>query len=106
LKLEYLSLWDTSVSDVGVHHLRDMTTLQVLILDGTKITDAAMPDVGRLVNLTDWLGLTHTEVSDAGAAHLTKLNKLNSLNLIGTKVSREGLRDLRKALPQAHISPF
>jgi Leucine-rich repeat (LRR) protein len=105
LRLTHLSLWKTSVTDVGVRHLRRMTTLRWLLLDETQITDAALEDVGELTNLDDWLGLTDNQLTDAGLPHLRKLTKLRSLNLLRTKASPEGLRQLRVALPATDISP-
>ena len=106
LRLERLSLWKTTVTDRGVRHLREMTTLQNLVLDETRITDGALEDVGQLTNLEEWLGLTHTQVTDAGLVHLTRLKKLKVLNLIGTTVSPKGVRTLRQELPDASISPL
>src|SRR5262245_11144674 len=105
LQLTHLSLWKTRVSDAGVRHLRQMTTLRMLTLDETQITDAAMEDVGELVNLDDWLGLTDNRLTDAAVPHLSKLTKLRSLNLLRTNVSPEGLRQLRMALPGTQVSP-
>lgn len=106
LRLEKLSLWKTKVTDQGVHYLRDMRTLRSLVLDETEITDAALEDVGRLTELTEWLGLVRTKITDRGLPHLTGLKKLREVNLIGTSVTSEGLRSLRKALPQTTTSPF
>jgi hypothetical protein len=106
LRLDQLSLWKTSVTDAGIRHLRGMTTLRNLVLDETRITDAALDDVGQLTNLEEWLGLTHTHVTDAGLPSLAGLRKLKILNLIGTKVSSEGLEELRKTLPETDVSPY
>jgi hypothetical protein len=104
LPLEQLVLWKTHVTDAGVHHLGGMTTLRLLVLDETQITDAALEDVGQLVNLEDWLGLTQTGVTDAGLPHLVGLKKAKQINLIGTSVSNEGVRRLREALPRTMVS--
>jgi len=106
LRLEQLSLWKTKVTDAGVRHLRGMTSLRSLILDETCITDAALEDVGQLVNLDEWLGLTHNDLSDAGLPNLKNLKKLRNLNLIGTKVSSDGLSRLRATLPETNVSPY
>jgi hypothetical protein len=82
-----------------------MTTLRMLVLDETQITDAAMEDVGELVNLDEWLGLTDNQLTDAAVPHLSRLTKLRSLNLLRTSVSPEGLRQLRLALPGTQVSP-
>jgi len=105
LRLTHLSLWKTRVTDAGVRHLRHMTMLRMLTLDETQITDAAMEDVGELVNLEEWLGLTDNRLTDAAVPHLSKLTKLRSLNLLRTNVSPEGLRQLRIALPGTQVSP-
>jgi hypothetical protein len=92
-------------------HLRGMTALRNLVLDETRITDAALDDaasddVGQLTNLEEWLGLTHTQVTDTGLPSLARLRKLKILNLIRTKISREAQDELRITLPETDISPY
>jgi hypothetical protein len=104
LPLEALALWKTDIGDEGVHHLRGLTTLKNMVLDETRITDAAMEDVAQWVNMEEWLGLCHTRVTDDGARRLTTLKKLRNLNFIGTSVTEDCKRWLRAELPKADIS--
>lgn len=70
-------------------------------LKNSKITDAGMKQIGRMLEL-ERLHLENTEITDGGLSHLTRLAKLNYLNLYNTKVSDDGLgalyglRSLRK----------
>ena len=58
--------------------------------------------VGGLRRLK-WLLLTGTKVSDPGMEHLKVLTELKALNLGNTHVTKEGIEELRKALPNCEI---
>ena len=66
------------ITDVGLQHVAELTSLQTLVLNGSDITDA-------------------------GLVHLKGLTKLKGLGLIGTKVSAEGVNDLKQVLPKCLI---
>jgi len=66
-----------------------------LDLKRTKITDAALKDIGNFARLTK-LNLSDTGVTDAGIAHLVNLKYLDWINLYGTKVTDECLPDIAK----------
>ena len=66
------------ITDVGLQHVAELTSLQTLVLSGTDITDA-------------------------GLVHLKGLTKLKGLGLIGTKVSAKGVNDLKQVLPKCLI---
>ena len=68
----------TSLSDAGLEHLKGMTSLQYLLLNGTN-------------------------VSDAGLERLTGMKSLQWLLLDGTNVSDEGVKKLQQALPKCTI---
>ena len=67
------------MTDTGLMHLKELTSLQRLILFGTK-------------------------VSDAGLVHLKTLTSLKTLDLRSTSVSTAGVKDLQSALPKCYIS--
>ena len=69
---------DTKVGDAGLRHLRALTNLEELDLEGTKVTDAGMKD-------------------------LEGLAKLRSLVLFRTRVTPEGENSLQKALPDCSV---
>jgi hypothetical protein len=50
--------------------------------------------------------LPHLYLVKIPACQITDDSKLKTLNLIETKVSREGLVELRKALPETNVSPY
>jgi hypothetical protein len=105
-RLETLSLWKTSVTDEALTTVGQFTNLRSLVLDETQITDHGLVHLQGLTNLEEWLGLCYTHVTDSGVAHLVGFKKLRHLNLIGAKVSDDGLRKLRRRLPQTDISPM
>ena len=78
LKLDYLFLGFTKVSDAGLVHLKGMANLETLILSDTKVTDA-------------------------GLVHLKTLTNLRDLDLRNTKVTDEGVKGLQVALPKCQI---
>lgn len=102
--LQYLSLGNTQVDDDGLRHIANSERLWALILDGTNVTDEGLKHLKGLTNLEEWLGLVGTNVTDAGLVHLQRLTKLRSLNLRKTKVTADGVRELQRALPNAHNS--
>ncbi len=73
-RLQWLRLDRTAVTDLGLLHLRGMSSLSRLDVCGTHVTDA-------------------------GIAQLKGLVKLKQLELYGTEVTDAGVRELREALP-------
>jgi hypothetical protein len=85
----------TIITDVGLGHLRELSGLQSLCLQGTQITDAGLQSLAGLKNLAT-LDLRDTRVTDAGLEHLTGLTKLQDLLLTNTAVGDRGLGYLKK----------
>ena len=92
----------TSITDVAIAPLKDVTSLTDLNLAGTKISDAGLAAVAALTNLTR-LHLELTSVTDAGLAHLKRLSNLNYLNLYGTAVTDAGLENLKELRNLRHL---
>jgi hypothetical protein len=99
-RLRWLSLDSTNNGDL--QHLKDLTQLEDLDLDGTSVTDEGLRQLAALTQLKK-LGLSSCEVTDAGLEHLKGLKKLRVLNLWDTKITEEGARRLQQALPNCQI---
>ncbi|CAI5476881.1 unnamed protein product [Closterium sp. Yama58-4] len=95
--LHDLDLKQTSVTDAGLLHLVDASSLKVLVLSGCKgVTSDGMVCVGRLTAL-EQLWLDGTAVADAGLPHLATLSSLKSLHMSGCKgVTDAGMVDVGK----------
>jgi hypothetical protein len=104
-KLKYLGLSYTSVGDAGVAAaLEDPSSLEILWLEGTQITDASLAllkDAKRLV----YLSLDRTRVTDAGLRHVRGLPALLSVSADRTAVTPERLAALKKATPTLRMKP-
>ncbi len=64
-KVVWVYLSHSKVTDAGLRHLRELTNLRGLILDGTQVTDAGLVHLKGLTNLRR-LVLKNTQVTDAG----------------------------------------
>lgn len=69
------------VSDKGLSHLRNLTKLEYLYVDGSNITDAGLEHLKGLTNLRE-LVFNETRVTDAGVKGLQKA-------LAGATIKRE-----------------
>jgi hypothetical protein len=95
-KLEVLLLGRTGVTDDALQGIGDLfPRLQFLDLIATRVSDAAMVEVGRLEGI-ERLWLAGTAVGDAGIIRLGGLKKLISLDLGGTRVTTGGLMALAR----------
>jgi hypothetical protein len=97
-----LTVANSDLDDRALCRITDaQPRLEVLAIDGTKVTDAAMPSIGRLAQLRR-LGLNRCEITDDGARHLSRLKQLEVLGLSYTRISDaavpslEGLQRLRE----------
>jgi len=87
---------------LGLKELKEIKTLQVLQLDNTQVTDAALKDVKGLNSLTI-LYLQNIPVTDAGLKELKELESLRHLYLSGTQVTPAGIQELKAARPKLEI---
>jgi hypothetical protein len=92
--LEGLDLNGTQVTDAALQHVKGLTNLHWLVLFDTQITDAGLEHVKGLTNL-EYLELSNSQCSDAGLEHLTGLTNLKTLGLDGTQVTDVGLKNLK-----------
>jgi internalin A len=92
-RLETLNLDVTRVTDAGMAHLKGLTRLKGLTLGATEIGDAGLVHLEGLTSL-QLLNLNSTRVSDAGLTHLQKLTDLQGLHLHRTAVTDGGLTHL------------
>lgn len=92
--LETLRLENTQVGDEGLAHLAGLTSLKTLFLAGTQITDAGLAHVKNLATI-ERLCVHRTKVTDEGMAHLKGLTGLRYLCIHHTLISDEGLAHLK-----------
>jgi len=78
--LERLILQYSRISDTGLEHLSRLSNLRFLRLNGAQVTDAGLVHLRALTKL-ETLGLLRTRITDAGLALLTPMTQLRELNL-------------------------
>lgn len=125
--LRRLELFDTKVTDAGLKHLEKLPLFRI-DLSKTAVTNAGMAEIAKIEGL-ERLVVTQTAISDEGLAfigtieslqeldiaqagditdvglkHLYNLKALKALFLGDSKYSPEGLKALRRALPNCEIA--
>lgn len=88
-----LNLDRTNVSDLGLRHLRSMTSLERLRLNRTPILGAGIRDFAGLERLK-LLQLRSTRLTDANLKYIGECDSLEYLDLSNTKISGDGLHHL------------
>ena len=91
---------DTQVpaGDPDLEHVRELTGLTHLSLDGIRISDKGLEQLKGLTRLK-YLTLLSPLVTDAGLEHLRGLSNLEGLGLIDTQVTSDGVAKFEQAHP-------
>src|SRR5688500_15161492 len=93
----------SAIGDDGLAHFQNLTNLQMLGLNGTKVTDRGMPYIGNLPKRR-YLAVSDTAVSDRSIEVLITMDSLRDVELYRTNVTQDGIRRLREAMPQCMIN--
>jgi len=101
-KLISVDFEDKPLTDSGLRHLRGLTSVQKIWLNGTKITDAGLAHLTGLSTLKE-LGLFQTDITDAGLEQLHSLSNLEDLIVERTKVTDAGVDKLKAAVPGCKV---
>jgi len=91
--LRVLDLSGTNITDAGLRDLQGLTALESLYLGLTKIRGEELEVVAKLPRL-ELLDLSKTQVSDATIANLRGLRSLHVLSLIDDSITDEGMKTL------------
>jgi len=89
---------EENITDAGVVHLKQCSSLQALHLNNAKLTEAGIKTLGEIGSLVDLHlnGLSRTAVTDTSAADLAKLRRLRTLEIAGSGLTDAGLVHLRE----------
>jgi len=79
---------------VAVQETRPGRPVEILILYGPRVTDAALVHLKGLTSLKS-LSLWATQVTDAGLVHLKGLTNIITLDLTETQITGDGLEHLK-----------
>jgi len=93
------------IDDDVLKRLGDLTSLQILHLSQTQITDSGFKHLSRLTSLKE-LDLDGTKVTDIALEQLNGLTHLENLYLDGRFVSDEGVNKLRIEHPEWHVTVY
>lgn len=102
LPLHHLWLDETRVTDAGLAHLREHTTLDTLRFCNTAVSDEGVGHLATIPHLSD-LGLDNTRLTDAGAKELARCKGLTQLWVAGNHLSPEVIERLKEALPNCDV---
>jgi hypothetical protein len=90
------------VGDGDVRHLKVLSKLEFLSLNGMDVTDAGLQQVQGLAEL-ETLYLSSPQITDDGLEHLMALTNLKFLLLGCSQVTDEGVKRLQQELPNCEI---
>jgi hypothetical protein len=91
--LKQLDLNGSPVTDAGLENLKGLTRLETLNLGEAKITDAGLKQLQELTQVR-WLILERTQITDAGLVYLKGMTQLTQFSLGSTQVTDAGLESL------------
>src|SRR5262245_60853600 len=95
MKVSWLGLGETAITDRGLNHVARLANVRVLGLNGcTRIGDEGLREIQDM--RLELLSLYGTQVSDEGLAHLERMKTLQNLVLSGTRVTDAGLETIGK----------
>lgn len=105
--LEELDLQSSRLSDAGIAKLAALTNLKLLYVDGSgadgsSITDASVAAVGKLIGLES-LGIQNTKISASGVRRLCEMPKLKRLMLSSSRLSDEFREELKQEHPDLKL---
>jgi hypothetical protein len=100
--VEHLQLANTQVTDAGLVHLNEMTSLKSLDLARCRITSAGIAHLTSLTKLGE-LNLKRTQIDDDVIRFLQQLRGLKMLYLLETSVSKAAYKVLARKLPRCEI---
>lgn len=103
LKLQYLNIGSTKITDRGLAAIRTISTLEVLYVD--MCSDISGKTIASLTGLNQLrkLSLMFTQIDDSSIEALGRLQSLEELSLYGTRLSRNGKKRLIQLLPNCEI---
>ncbi|CAI7836313.1 unnamed protein product [Closterium sp. NIES-53] len=93
-QLKMLFFTDTDVSDSALEGIGALTSLKLLELARTKVTDADLPHRIGLCSLEQLSLSGCMGVMNVGLVHVGRLTRLQELRLFGTAVTDDGLQQL------------
>ena len=102
-QITWLNLGRTTVSDAGMPAIGQLKNLSRLHLEKTAVTDEGLMHLNNLQRL-EYLNLYGTSVSDAGLSHLESLENLEALYLWQSDVTREGANELESVIPGLEVN--
>jgi hypothetical protein len=103
-RIESVSVCDKQVTSDTIRRPGALTSLQVLDLRGTAVSDADLEHLSHLPKL-QVIRLRHTRISDAGLRHLQMIKTLEQVHVRDTEVTANGRTELCKALPNCRVYP-
>jgi len=86
---------DGQITSSGMAHFKDLTSLEILRLENTKVGDEGLAHLASLTSLKT-LYLAGTQVTDIGLAHIRNLTKLENFCIHRTKITDAGLANIRE----------
>lgn len=92
--LKWIDLSDTQVTDAGLAHLSDMTSLTELYINNTAVSDDGVASLSKLYRLKT-LSLIQTRITDKSISFLHELTDLESLDLRGNAMTDHTLLMLK-----------
>jgi hypothetical protein len=89
----------SNLTDAGLEQLKNLHQLEQLVLSGAKITDDGLAQLAPLKNLQR-LYLFQTRITDAGLEHLEGLQNLEILRVGRTAVTQEAAEEFQAKMPK------
>lgn len=98
-QLHVLGIPGNPITDDGLAHLTRLKQLRTLHISFCgELGDEGLKHIAKLPRL-EQLSAQGTQITDAGLPYLHTMPYLRDVSVLGSKHTREGLRELRKALP-------
>jgi len=93
-KLQHLNASSEEIVDTHLEIISQVSSIELLDLDVSEITDAGIPFIIPLQNLKALRLKDNPQLTDACIPHLAKLKDLKSIHLGNTSVTIDGLETL------------